>query len=130
MTFAEALKPLAILGKIVAPLLQVKILGLVLDQKLNYKAHIARACLKRVNAALALKRLRNLQPEIAQRLFQAKVVPVIDYASLIWSPGLSMSLINKLNIPQKIRGQAIIRAFRTVAFLVIESEAELVASRV
>lgn len=41
-----------------------------------------------------------------------------------------MSLINKLNIPQKIDGQAIIGAFYTVASLVVESEAGLVALRV
>ena len=36
-----------------------------------------------------------------------------------------MALVNKLNIPQKIREQAIIGAFRTVAAIVGESEAEL-----
>ncbi len=103
----------------------VKILGLILDQKLNYKAHIARASKKGVNAALALKRLKNLRPETARRLFQAKVVPVIDDASAIWSPGLSMGLIHQLNVPQKIAGQAIIGAFRTVASVIAESEAGL-----
>lgn len=49
----------------------------------------------------------------------------MDYASLIWSPGLSASLINKLNIPQKIGAQAIIGAFRTVAGSIAESEAGL-----
>ena len=41
LTSTEALEPLTILGKTVTPSLQVKILGVVLDQKLNYKAHIA-----------------------------------------------------------------------------------------
>lgn len=49
--------------------MQVKILGVVLDQKLNYKAHIAQASQKGINLALALKKLRNLYLETAWRLF-------------------------------------------------------------
>lgn len=82
-----------------APSIQVNILGVILDQKLYYKAHIARAFQKGVSAALALKRLKNLRAETARRLFHAKIVPVVDCASPIWSPGLSASLINKLNVP-------------------------------
>lgn len=37
-----------------------------------------------------------------------------------------MVLFNKLNIPQKIERQAIIRAFCIVTSIVVESEAELV----
>lgn len=121
----EVLESLTILGATVAPSLLVKILGVILDQKLNYKAHIAQASKKGVNAALALKRLKNLRPKTARRLFQAKVVPVIDYASVIWSPGLSTGLIHQLNVPQKIAGQAIIGAFHTVASVIVESEAGL-----
>ncbi len=121
----EALERLVILSATVAPSPQVKILGVVLDQKLNYKAHVAKTSQKGINSALALKRLKNLRLETARRLFQAKVVPVIDYASPIGSPGLSMALVNKLNIPQKIGGQAVIRAFRTVAAIVGESKAVL-----
>lgn len=89
----EASEGLVILGATVASSLQVKILGVVLDQKLNYKAPIARASQKKgINSALALKRLKNLRPVTARRLFQAKVIPAIDYASPIWSPGLSMAM--------------------------------------
>ena len=59
------------------------------------------------------------------RLFQAKIVPVIDYASPIWSPGLSMALVHQLNVPQRIAGQAVIGAFRTVALVIAEAEAGL-----
>ncbi len=125
---AEALESLVILGASVVPPSQVQILGVSLDQKLNYKAHIARASQKRVDAALALKRLKNLRPETARRLFQAKVVPVVDYASPIWSPSLSTAIINKLNLPQRVGGQAIIGAFSTVAMIVAESETGLESS--
>ena len=62
----EALESLTILGATVAPSPSVKILRVILDQKLNYKAHIARASKKGVNAAMALKRLKNLRPGTAR----------------------------------------------------------------
>ncbi len=62
----EVLESLTILGATVAPSPSVKILGVILDQKLNYKAHIARASEKRVNATMALKRLKNLRSKTAR----------------------------------------------------------------
>lgn len=116
---------LVILSATVALLMQIKILGIVLDQKLNYKAHITQASQKGVNSALALKRLRNLCPKTVQRIVQAKVTLFIDYASPIWSLNLSIAPVNKLNIFQKIRGQAIIGVFLIVTSIVIKSEAIL-----
>lgn len=114
---------LIILGATVAPSSSMKVLGVILDQKLNYKEHIARASKKEVNTAMALKRPENLRPETAQQLFQPKIIPVIDYSSTIWSPGVSLGLIYQLNVPQKIAGQAIIGAFCTAASVIVESEA-------
>lgn len=48
---------------------------------------------------------------------------MIDYISPIWLLGLSVSFINKLNVFQKFRGQAIIRAFCKVALNILKSEA-------
>ena len=79
----EALESLTILGATVAPSPSVKILRVILDQKFNYKANIARVSKKRVNAAMALKRLKNRCPETARQLFQSKVVPAIDYSAAI-----------------------------------------------
>lgn len=121
----EAFESLVILRKAVSPSLQVKILEIILDEKLNYKAHVARASQKRVYTALALKRLQNLRSETAQRLFQARMIQVVDYASPIWSLGLSASLINNLNIPQKIGGKAIIGFFCIVTLTIAELEAGL-----
>lgn len=45
---------------------EVKILGVVLDQRLSYKQHIAQAAKRGIKAALALKRLKNLRPEISR----------------------------------------------------------------
>ncbi len=63
----------------------MKILGVILDSGLKYKEHILRARDKGIKAALALKRLRNLRPETARKLFHSKVTPITDYASPIWA---------------------------------------------
>lgn len=72
---------------------EVKLLGLVFDQKLTYKGHVAKALQRGVKAALGLRRLRNMRPESARQLFRSTVAPVVDYASVIWSPGLAKSTL-------------------------------------
>lgn len=104
---------------------EIKLLGVVFDQKLTYMEHVAKALQRDVKAALSLKRLRNLRPESARQLFQSTVAPVVDYASVIWSPGLPKSTSKKLDQVQKIGAQAIIGGFRTVALSIAEAEAGL-----
>lgn len=82
--------------------LQLKISWVIFDQKLNYKAYIACASQKRVNTVLAMKKLKNLSFQSIQKLFQAKIVLMVDYASAIWFSSLLASFINKLNFHQKI----------------------------
>ena len=103
-------------NKMIKALTQAKLLGVVFDS---------------LNAALALKRLHNLRPEISRRLFRATVSPVVDYPSPIWALGCTKSSLAKLNVIQKIEGQAIIGCFKTVARNVMEVEAgmETVESR-
>lgn len=84
---------MTILGVMVVALPLVKILEVIFNQKFNYKAHITQAAKKKVNIALALKRLKSLYFKIAHQLIQGKFVLVFDYASVIWSPRLSMRLI-------------------------------------
>lgn len=104
---------------------KVKLLGVVLDQNLTYKEHIAKVLQRGITAALSLKRLRNLRPESTQQLFKSTVAPVIDYASVIWSPGTAKSALKKLNQIQRIGAQAVTGGFRTFALRVAEVEAGL-----
>jgi hypothetical protein len=65
----------------VYPKEHVKILGLIIDSKLQFKEHIAEASSKASGAAIELKRLKGLSPAVARQLFTAAVAPVMDYAS-------------------------------------------------
>ena len=60
LIFVEAFKLLIIFGKTVVLLLEIKILGVILNEKLNYKAHIVQTYQKKINTVLTLKKLRNL----------------------------------------------------------------------
>lgn len=50
---------------------EVKLLGVIFDQMLTYKEHVAKALQRGVQAALGLKRLRNLRPESARQLYKS-----------------------------------------------------------
>ena len=53
----ESDPPLLVYGVAVKASKEIKILGVILNSKLTYKSHIARAAKKGIAAALALKRL-------------------------------------------------------------------------
>jgi hypothetical protein len=107
----------------------VKILGVLMDEKLNYKLHMARAASKGVKAALALSRLRGLRPVTARNLFTATVTPVTDYASPLWSTRITAASLRLLDRVQRTGAQAITRAFRTVSLDVAEMEASILPTR-
>ena len=76
--------PISIKDKAVAPKDRAKILGVVMDSELRYQEHIAYTATNKLNAALALRRLKMLSPPTARQLFGATVAPAMDYASCIW----------------------------------------------
>ena len=112
-------------GTGIKPSPRLKLLGVVLDQRLRYREHIGNVAKKGVLATLALKRLRNLRPETVRRLYNSTVVPVIDYASVIWAPNAPKFALSPLVQVQRMGARAIVGAFRTVSLLVAESEAAI-----
>jgi hypothetical protein len=118
--------PLQFKGKEVAPTDQVKLLGVTLDKEVRFKVHLADKAGKATKTALALRRLKGLQPKTVKQLVMSAVLPVADYASLIWYPIATQDMKWLLQQPQRITAQAVIRGFRTVALSVAEVEAGLV----
>ena len=117
--------PMTIKGEVVVPKEAAKILGVIMDSKLWYKQHIARAATKGLTAAMALKRLRMVSPSIARQLFGSTVTPVVDYASNIWMHACGSAAMASLNRVQRVGTQAIIGAFRIVAVAVAKTEASI-----
>ena len=117
--------PFSIKGQAVQPQEHVKILGVVMDTRLKYVEHIAKAATKALEAAMELKRLRGLTPVTARQLFTATVAPVFDYASNVWMHALNYKTTRAVNRFQRLGAQAVVVTFATVATSVAEAEAHI-----
>ena len=96
-----------------------------MDTRLKYKAHIARAASKSLEAAMELKQLRGLSPSITWQLFASTVTPVVDYASNVWMHTFKDKAIRPINQVQQIGAQVIVGTFLTVTTSVAEAEAHI-----
>lgn len=123
--YKSATEPFVIKGQSVSPKDHVKILGVLMDARLKYHKHIARAAAKGLEAALELRRLRGLSPTVARQLFTATVAPTVDYASNVWMHACKDKLVRPINRVQRIGAQAIVGTFLTVATWVAEAEAHI-----
>ncbi|KAJ5737265.1 uncharacterized protein N7483_002390 [Penicillium malachiteum] len=117
--------PFTIKGQTVVPKDHVKILGVLMDTRLKYKEHIARAASKGLEAAMELRRLRGLIPATARQLFTSTVAPVVDYASNVWMHACKDKAMGPINRVQRVGAQAIVGTFLTVATSVAEAEAHI-----
>jgi len=121
--------PIRFKNEDVNPKEQAKILGLTMDQKLNFKTHLAIVGEKARHAALAIKRLRGLRSSTARQLYTSTVAPVTDYAAPVWFPKATQVALRELERGQRIGAQAITASFRTVALPTAEAEAGLLPIR-
>ena len=118
-------QPFTVKGQAVQPKERVKILGVIMDAKLKYREHMARAASKGIEAVIELRRLKGLSPATARQLFTATVTPVVDYASNVWMHECRYKSAIPINRIQKIGAQAIVGTFMTVATSVAEAEATI-----
>ncbi|KAJ5385753.1 hypothetical protein N7509_008294 [Penicillium cosmopolitanum] len=122
-------EPFTIKGQTVVPKNKVKILGVLIDTRLKYKEHIARAASKGLEAAIELRRLRGLSPATARQLFSSTVAPAVDYASNVWMHAFKNQNMGPINRVQRLGAQAIVGTFLTVATSVAEAEAHIATAR-
>ena len=117
--------PLQVKGVPVEASLQVKVLGVLMDQQLRYHMHAARTAKRGLRAAQALRRLRGLRPSTVRQLYTSMVAPVVDYASMVWSIYPSAKMITAAEQIQRLGARAVIAGFKTVSLAVAEAEAAL-----
>lgn len=127
--YKSATDPFTIKGQTVKPKDHVKILGVIMDAKLKYEEHIARAAAKGLEAVLQLRRLRGLSVATARQLFISTVAPTVDYASNVWMHAFKGKLVGPINRVQRIGAQAIVGTFLTVATSVAEAEAHIASAQ-
>ncbi|KAG9801086.1 hypothetical protein KCU95_g30, partial [Aureobasidium melanogenum] len=107
----------------IQPSQSIKVLGVILDQGLRFKEHLAEKAEKALKAALALKRLQGLNPSTMRQLYTATVAPVMDYASPVWYLAVSHKTLSVLHRAQRVAAQAIVGGFRTLGLDVAVLEA-------
>ena len=108
------------------PTENVKLLGVIFDRHLKWRAHVQRAVKRAISANLAIGRLRQLRPAQMRQLYQACVVPRMDYASTVWyNPSKNKWQITALNTVQRPAMIKILSAFRTAATQALEVETYL-----
>lgn len=125
----EDLPPLNFQVQVIVPSKTVKLLGVVLDNRMTFKQHIAKVTSKATNQCLAIKRLRGVRPKQARQLYTATVTPILDYCATAWyAPGRRgiTSHVRELEAVQKLGALAVVSAFRTVALHIAQIEAGLV----
>lgn len=99
---------------------EIKILGLILDQKLNFNKHVSHVCNKATNVYKQLCRAAKiswgLNPDIIRTIYVAVVEPIILYAASVWAPATGkLKVQQQLNTVQRGFAQKIIKSYRTVS---------------
>ena len=78
-------RPILIAGTELKPQDEVKLLGLKIDKKLNFKSHVAFICNKANSKISQLIRLRkNLSTQQAKTIVNSYMLPYFLYCPLIW----------------------------------------------
>ncbi|CAH2207795.1 jg27143, partial [Pararge aegeria aegeria] len=99
---------------------EIKILGLLVDHKLNFNNHITEVCKKASNIYKPLARAAKihwgLNSEIIRTIYVAVIEPIIMYASSVWAPATQKIMTQKqLNTVQRGFAQKICKSYRTVS---------------
>ena len=113
-------------GQTVQASTTAKLLGVVFDTEMRWKEHVQQATRKATKTALGMSGLRHLRPAQMRQIYQACVLPKLDYASTVWhNPLKDKGHLRVLASVQRAALLRIISAFRTVATQTLEVECHL-----
>lgn len=117
-------------GSIVTPVQSQRVLGVILDSRLNFREHMASVKTRGMRSVLQLKRLKGLSPKASRQLLKATVFSRTDYAPAVWyalqlSKAGQNSMSNALGAIQRHGAHAVTKCFKTVAQDVASWEAGL-----
>lgn len=103
-------------GKVIHAGRTAKLLGVVFDEELRWKDHVQRAVKAATTTALGMGGLRHLRPAQMTQIYQACVLPKLDYASTVWhNPNMDKGHLRILDTVQRVALLRIISAFKYVA---------------
>ena len=121
----EGMKPIIFYNQELACSKQVKYLGVILDSKLNWKAHVDAKCQKAIVAFAQLRRTTGKtwghSPKIAYWLYTMVIRPMLCYAAVIWWPRVTYITVEKqLEHVQRLSCLLITGAMRTTPTAALE----------
>lgn len=98
----------------------IKLLGLTIDDKLTFNAHVSDVCRRAMVVYHQLKRAAKvtwgLHPEVIKTIYTATVEPIILYAASVWAPAVGKLGVQKhLKEIQRGFARKICKAYRTVS---------------
>ena len=111
-------------NKTIAPKQSVKILGVTLDSGLSMNEHVSKAVARAIGKCMALRKIRGVRPAQMRQLYIAAVVPTTDYAASTWYAPSRIGVkrhVVALERVQRLAARLILRAFKSVAMLVLQS---------
>ncbi|XP_063394129.1 uncharacterized protein LOC134679182 [Cydia fagiglandana] len=99
---------------------EIKMLGVVIDNKLTFNEHVSNVCKKAVGIHKQLSRAAKaswgLHPEVIKTIYVATVEPIVLYAASVWAPAATkISVQKQLAAVQRGIAQKLCKAYRTVS---------------
>jgi len=65
--------------------LELKLLGLAIDNQMNFKRHVSKVCKRASKQVGVLLRLRNMIPMHAElQIYKSAVLPLLTYSHVVW----------------------------------------------
>jgi hypothetical protein len=99
-----------------------------LDSGLSMNEHVSKAVSKAIGKCTALRKIRGVRPAQMRQMYIAAVVPTTDYAASTWYAPSRIGVkrhVVALERVQRLAARLILRAYKSVAILVLQSEAKL-----
>jgi hypothetical protein len=115
-------------GKPLALKESVRILDVTLDCRRTMDEHVSNAVARAIGKCLALRRSHDVRPAQMYQLYIVAVVPTTDYEASVWYAPLRMGVKRHfvaLVRVKKLALRLILRSYKSVALLVLQSEARL-----
>lgn len=99
---------------------EIKLLGVTIDRRLTFNAHIANVCRKATGIYRQLARAAKvnwgLHPEVVRTIYVATIEPIILYAASVWAPAAEKQMTRKqFQVVQRGIAQKQCGAYRTVS---------------
>ena len=118
-------KELLLFGNPIPQVDEVKYLGVILDKKLNWNAHLEDRYKRAIKIFFQCRKIIGtnwgLKPKYALWLFNMIIRPIVTYASLVWWPKVNqISAQNVLSKIQRIACLCITGAFKTTPTRALE----------